>query len=154
MKKIVLLSFLSLMSLVTGFSLSASAVSLPLRSLNDLPARWTGVAGDLFTRVESTLVIDKILDVKREDSHHSFTATYRVEAQMTVGAREFAVHQIVLRGESPYINIVEITLKTRDELVSDLFAIAKYDEVTHTFILRESPRLGVGRRFVLHGNAR
>ena len=142
------------LGLMTGSALAAQNAR-PLESLHDLPAKWDGVAGGLLTKVTATFTIDKVTKVSRNDGSdgRSFSGLYDVEANLVLGDRKVTVKQISLNRYSPDFGGYEVVLFTDEELVGNLFAGIKYDEVSDTWSLREMPRTGE-RRFMFTAPAK
>jgi hypothetical protein len=133
---------------------SGAFAAKPVTSLNDLPSKWEGVAGDLVVRTAATFSIDRILKVTRDDTGGGRLAVlYDVEAGMTLGERMLTVKQIRLDSYPNFPNHFELVLYTDDELVGNMLAIVRYDEVTDTFSLKELPHQGA-RRFAFSAPAR
>lgn len=121
----------------------------PIQSLNDLPSRWEGVAGDLLARVSATLTIDRIKKASRTDKPKGFVALYEVDGTVSFGERKVIVSKIELT-----VNTADATptysffVMTEDQLTPNLWAALVYDEATDTFTMKEYPRAGGDRRFV------
>ncbi len=134
-------------------SISAWADRPPVNSLNDLPARWEGVAGSLFVQEQGSLTIERIIRVIRDEKPESFSATYEVEAAIKLGARTIGVSKIELSSSSQARAVYWVTLQLNDALVPRLFAAITYDEATNTYTLKEMPRQSGERRFVFQARA-
>jgi hypothetical protein len=139
-------NFAIIVTLLLG-SISAWADRPPVNSLNDLPAKWDGVAGSLFAQEQGSLSIDRIIRVIRDEKPGSFAATYEVEASLKIGARTIGVSKIELSSSSQAKAVYWITLQLNDDLVPRVFGAITYDEATNTYALREMPRQGGERRF-------
>lgn len=138
---------LAIIALLLLGSVSAWADRPPVNSLNDLPAKWEGVAGSLFTQEQGSLSIDRIIRVIRQEKPESFAATYEVEASLKFGARTIGVSKIELSSSSQARAVYWVTLQLNDDLVPRLFGAITYDEATNTYTLKEMPRQGGERRF-------
>lgn len=137
-----------------ALSAAAAAASKPVRSLNDLPFKWEGVAGDLVKRVPATFTIDRIVKVTRDESSGSdLNASYVVQANLALGDRVVNVSELRLRTYSAFGDYLEITFMTDDELVFAIPTSVRYDEATDTYTLTDQPLNGA-RRFVLKAAAR
>lgn len=132
---------------------AAFAATRPVESLNDLPSKWTGVAGGLLQSKNATFSIDKVVGVSRDDRADGFTASYDVEATMMLGKRKLNVTKIQLECPARGANRYEFMMTTDDELVPHLLAIVRYDEASNSFSLKELPHYGE-RRFSLSAPAR
>lgn len=141
------------LSLMLAGSISAWADRPPVNSLNDLPSKWVGVAGNLFTQDQGALSIDRILRVEREERSNGFSATYDVEARISLGTRTIPVNKIDLSSSTQARNVYWLTLQLNDALVPRVWASVTYDEATNTFSLKEMPRQGGERRFVFQARA-
>ena len=135
-------------------SCTAWSAAPPVDSLNDLPSRWSGLAGDLLQQAPAVFEIRKILSVSREDGPQGFTATYDVEARLELGTRAIDIRRLELQVDRNYPRIQWVTIETSDELVPRLWAAISYDEVSDSYTLREMPRPGGERRFVLKAAAK
>lgn len=119
---------------------------MPVRSLNDLPSSWLGEAGDLFNKAGASLVIEDIRFLSGTEKEGSLSARYSVKSSLKIGTRKLEIHEIHLSGKD---ELFEVSLLSGDKLVPNLFAIIKRDEKTGKFTLKEMPRKGWERRFVL-----
>ena len=137
------------------FMTTAAFAAKPVQSLNDLPSKWEGVAGDFVTRVAATFSVDRILKVTRENTDDGrLSALYDVEASMVMGPkRVLAVKQIRLEAYPNFPNHFELVLFTEDVLAGNMLAVVSYDEVSDTFSLKELPDHGT-RRFAFAAAAR
>lgn len=126
----------------------------PIESLNELPSRWSGVAGDLTTKVEATLVIDRIKSATREErSDGSYFAKYDVDAKLTIGRRSVEINQLNMSRLTTNGTEIVIVLFSNDELVKTIWGRVTYDEATDSFQFADVVRDGM-RRFVLTGSMR
>lgn len=142
-------------SVVLSLALAASALAAhPVRSLNDLPFKWEGTAGDLLSVAPATFTIERIVKVTHEGDGKELNAAYDVDANLRLGERSLSIAKVTLRsysfaaGES-----IDLFMTTNDDHVYALNATIHYDETTDTYTLSEIPNAGV-RRFVLKGVAR
>ena len=132
-----------------AFLLSATSAwsATPVRSLNDLPFQWSGVAGDLVTRLPMTLSISRILKVTRKDTDHAVSATYDVDSVMAFGSRAVKVLTIDLDAESFADDVVSLVLYIDDELNPIISATVVYDEATNMFTMRDLPASGTNEHY-------
>ncbi|GEM_PF-1321055 len=134
--------------------LSFASTTKPVQSLNDLPAKWEGVAGDLLTRVPATLVIDRIRKVSRTERSNGFVALYEVDGSVSFGERKVSISKIELTAfTKETATSYSLFIMTDDQLTPNLWAAVVYDEATDTFTLKEYPRAGGDRRFVFQARA-
>lgn len=115
-------------------------------SLHDLPKQWKGDAGDLFNRYSATLTIKESTLLNTHEKNGLNAAIYSVKSDLKIGARKLEVKEIHISGQE---GLYELTLVTYDKLVPNLFAIARKDANTGKYTLKESPRKGSERRFIL-----
>ena len=135
-------------SLVLVLATAAWADQPPVDSLNDLPGRWEGAAGDLFARTPATFSVDKILSVVREDKPSGFVAKYEVEGRLILGTRSVSVTKLELSASSKISSVYWVTLDLADALVPRIWAAVTYDEATDSYTLKEMPKQGGERRFL------
>ena len=145
--------FLSVSAVTLALLVSASnSAALTVQSLNDLPKQWDGVAGDLVTRVDASLVIESINKVVLRSSPDSFPAEYNVNAYLKFGTRKVTVKKIVLtplsKGQSDNF---EFTMTLEDVLVPVISGAIRYDLGTMTFILKDFVNPPSGQRLELRG---
>ena len=122
-----------------ALSLSAQAFAGPVSSLNDLPQKWEGVAGDLVVRVPAKLNIGRITKVTRNEggSYIKLHVVYEVEATLSVGERVMAVKTITLLDYLNVDDIYELNIALDDELTPFIQTSVRYDEATNVFTMRE-----------------
>lgn len=140
---------------MASIALSGAAMAgKPVRSLNDLPFKWEGVAGDLLKKAPATFTIDKILKVTRDESSGTdLNASYAVQASLVFGDRTVNVSELRLRTYASLGEYLEVTILTDDELVFAIPTSVRYDEATDTYKMTDHVSHGA-RRFVLKAAAR
>lgn len=135
------------LTIIISCSTAWASVKSSAASLNDLPKKWEGVAGDLFNKTQASLVMEEITLLENGQKDGTLFSRYRVKSILKVGSRKLNIHEIHL--SSSKIDIYELSLLSQDKLVPNLFVIVKRDEETGKFSLKEMPRKGWERRFVL-----
>jgi len=145
---------LSILGLILSLSLAGTALASihPVRSLNDLPSHWHGVAGNLFTKTPATFTIDRIIKVTHQNHDGELSATYDVAAKFHFLGRTLNVKRILLRKFETNSDVYDLVLVTDDVLVKYVETSVAYDEATDSFTMRDLVRNGQ-RRFVLSGQA-
>lgn len=154
-KNLPLLLALSLIFGITGMTSHAQAgLRQPVDSLNDLPFNWSGVAGDLITKVPATLTLKRITSVERIPSEfYRLEASYSVEGELTFGSRVVPLKTIVIRAAKGDGNRLELTFFFDDDLALSLSTAVTYDEASDEFVMKEYADRGV-RHLVLRAKAR
>lgn len=132
-------------------SVSASAqVAAPnrIQSINDIPTEFTGIAGDLVTRVDASLKLNRILSATRTAPNVTMAnIRYTVDAELNLGGRAIQIKELTLYLAKTGANN-DIWLKLDDEFEQNLNLILTYDELTNSFTLKE---VGRSRRISLKG---
>lgn len=144
---------LNVFALTFAFLVSASSsAALTVQSLNDLPKQWEGVAGDLVTRVEASLLIESVDKVVLRKAPASLPAEYNVTAYLKLGSRKVTVKKIVLtplfKAQSDNF---EFTMILEDVLVPVISGAIRFDQGTKTFILKDFVNPPSGQRLELRG---
>ena len=121
--------------------------AVPVRSLNDLPSQWTGVAGDMVTRMPMTLSINKILKVTRKDTDQTVSATYDVDSAIMFGTRSVKVLKIDLDAENADTQVLSLNLYTDDELNPVIEVSVVFDEASNMFTMRDIPAEGTVQHY-------
>ncbi len=134
-------------------SVSAYSARPPITSLNDLPSKWEGVAGDLFVRNAGSLQVNRILEVERHDGKNEFSATYTVDALVRFGAREILVSKIFLSSSSFVKDVYWMTIELKDELIPRLVTTLVYDEASNTYIMKDITQSNGEKRFIFTAKA-
>lgn len=134
---------------LAAFLISSAAIAsgTTVSTLNDLPSSWKGEAGDLFNKSTASLIIEEIKLLSGTEKEGSLYARYSVKSLLKIGSRKLNIHEIHLSSANN--DLFEVSLLSEDKLVPNLFAIIKRDEKSGKFSLREMPKKGWERRFVL-----
>lgn len=154
MRKFILAALtVTLMGICSVTQSMVFASSHPVRTLHDLPSRWEGFAGDMFSKNPARLNIEKIHRVVREDRTDGYSAVYDVTAMMTLGSRVLKIKQVTLSQYSFAANAYQLIFSVEDDFVTALVASVVYDEASNTFTLRELVENGM-RRFIFQAVAK
>ncbi len=144
--------------LVLGCLLSHSAFAADgsqFRSLNDLPTRWTGMAGDLFSRGPAQMVWGKAVEVSRKGNDQSFLAEYTVTGELKIGALTHKIVGMQFWVQDSQYKRAELAIRLDDPLTPTVGGVVRWVESTQSFQLLEMPRSGLSeRRFVLEASER
>ena len=148
----------------TGFRLKSVAVAMavlvfsasawsakPVDSLNDLPAKWEGIGGNLFERVQATWTIDRITKVDRQDTPQEVISTYSVDSKLVLGGRSVGITSVRLLVYPKLGREIYLTLGTDDELFPFISTSITYDEASDSYTLFENSQGTSAHRFILKG---
>jgi hypothetical protein len=146
----------SVQGMVLAFLLSQSVLAADgsqFRSLNDLPTRWTGIAGDLFSRGPAQMVWGKAVEVSRKGNDQSFLAEYTLTGELKLGALTHKIVGMQFWVQDSQYKRAELAIRLDDPLTPTVGGVVRWVESTRSFQLVEMPRSGLSdRRFVLEAS--
>ncbi len=117
-------------------------------TLKSLPSEWSGVAGDLVTRVPAKFVIDSSSLVKESNGSEE----YNIEGAFTFDQRVVKVNKLNLRknvNKTTKVESIEMTVFTDDELVPNLFVTIVKNKSDNIYVMQDITSPPLGRRLLL-----
>ena len=132
-----------------------SARAAAIRSLNDIPNSWTGLAGDLFTRSMARLETARATEVSRKASSSFTVIDYELHGILELGGRKVEIKGARLWLNEGVSDRAEVFWNLEDPLVSTLFTVVRFLPEQNAFELSESVEGRRGeRRLLLQAPAR
>lgn len=123
-----------------------------IRSLNDLPRDWSGVAGDLFHRGDARLKLGQAVERSRKVTGTYTQVEYELQGTLDLAGKSYSIQAAKLMLTAGYEQRAEVLWYLSDPLVPNLLTVARYDEKLGAFQLFESVEGRRGeRRFALQG---
>lgn len=137
--------------MITGVTptLQASEVTI-------MPLQWTGVAGDLVTRVSASLSLKDITALRGAGDRQSGRYEYSVQGQFQFGNRVVQVYKLSATSELSTLRKLEgteLALFTKDELVPVVFVMIGLNDSKDEFLMRDLENPPNGRKLILRAKA-
>jgi len=134
--------------LVLFAAASAWGTQHPINSLNDIPSKWAGAAGNLFEKVNGSFSFANAVQTKRENSQENFRASYKVDGQLKIGSQTYTVKSVDLEVWFKYRNQCQLVLHLDSDFVSNLWLGVRRDKAG-AFSMKEINSTNGGERRIV-----
>lgn len=114
-----------------------------IHSIQDIPTRWTGVAGGIAEKTPAVFTIDRVGRVLAETHEPAYSVSFETTASVTIGTRTLPVTQVNVRQDARQKTAYEMVLFARDELVQTLFGGIVFNPEADSFSYLQYPVSGV-----------